>query len=148
MRCLHRGSRCACSVRMRCDVSVTLAASGQCGSCWAFGTGGSFADRLCIASNASKVRCTLPASAVPARDPRSPPIAYTCFLSLAFRFSRMAHLTKRSSPVTKSPPTTAARAASLASCGTGLKPSASPQTNAFITPQVLAMKRPPARTIS
>ena len=34
--------------------------SGQCGSCWAFGTGGSLADRLCIASNASKVRHTLP----------------------------------------------------------------------------------------
>jgi hypothetical protein len=31
------------------------ACTGQCGSCWAFGTGGSFADRLCIASNASKV---------------------------------------------------------------------------------------------
>ena len=28
--------------------------AGQCGSCWAFGTGGSLADRLCIASNASK----------------------------------------------------------------------------------------------
>ena len=44
-----------CSARTRCDVTVTLAAAGQCGSCWAFGTGGSFADRLCIASNASKV---------------------------------------------------------------------------------------------
>jgi hypothetical protein len=34
---------------------LTSDVAGQCGSCWAFGTGGSFADRLCIASNASKV---------------------------------------------------------------------------------------------
>ena len=33
--------------------------SGNCGSCWAIGTGGSLADRLCIASNASNVRLTL-----------------------------------------------------------------------------------------
>ena len=83
-----------------------------------------------------------------ARHLRPPPIAYTCFLSRAFRFSRVAHPTKRSSPATKSPPTTAARAASPASCGTGLKPSASPQTTAIITPQALAVKRPPARIIS
>jgi hypothetical protein len=79
---------------------------------------------------------------------RPPPIAYTCFLSRAFRFSRVAHPTKRSSRATKSPPTTAARAACPASCGTGLKPSASPQTTAIITPQALAVKRPPARIIS
>ena len=33
--------------------------SGNCGSCWAIGTGGSLADRLCIASNASMVRSVL-----------------------------------------------------------------------------------------
>jgi hypothetical protein len=38
-----------------CVHRVVHASTGQCGSCWAFGTGGSFADRLCIASNGSKV---------------------------------------------------------------------------------------------
>lgn len=72
--------------------------SGNCGSCWAIGTGGSLADRLCIASNASKVRSTVKAPlsilCLPKHDT-------CCYLMFPFsrRFWKVALPTKRSSAV-------------------------------------------------
>jgi len=77
-------------VRSSARVCVTVFSytfSGNCGSCWAIGTGGSLADRLCIASNASNVRPTLTALlsilCLQTKHGTSRPAATECFLSRA-----------------------------------------------------------------
>ena len=87
-----------------CFIVFRILFSGNCGSCWAIGTGASLADRLCIASNASKVWLTLNAPLSILSVPKQDTFRYLMFPFLR-RFSRVALPTKRSSAVTRFLPT-------------------------------------------